>query len=58
MVFYFYSAAVMFLVPYKKRVVDSSGHLWRKRQVTPGDHLEGIGGKKLLYTLVGQRRNV
>lgn len=46
MVFYFYSAAVMFLVPYKKRVVDSSGHLWRKRQVTPGDHLEGIGGKK------------
>lgn len=47
------------LVPYKKRGMDSSGDLWRKGQVTPGDHLEGVGGeKKLFYTLVGQRRDV
>lgn len=47
------------LVSHKKRVMDSSQDLWRKGQVTPGDHLEGVGGEKRFYThWLGRGRNV
>lgn len=38
------------LVYHKMRVMDSSRDLSRKGQVTPGDHLEGVGGEKSFCT--------